>query len=85
VLNKIPIIGWFFTIAATISLSIPFWFGWSVYGIGEIYFYYLPIVFQDPPFWGCFWFFMVIAILKGTLTPQIFTISNYQTNSQSDE
>ena len=75
-LNKIPFIGWFFTAIAAIGLSVPFWFFWTYIGIGQTYFYFVPVVFKSIPFWDCVGLFVVISILKGTLIPKVFSVSN---------
>ena len=78
-INKLPFIGWFFSSIAAVSLSIPFWICWSWGGIGKKYFYFVPEVFQSIPFWNCVGLFIVIAILKGTLIPKLFSVSTSNT------
>lgn len=82
-LNKLPIIGWFFTAFASVSLSVPFWLIYTVFEIGETYFYFLPEVYQTIPFWNCVGLFIVISILKGTLTPKFVNVSNTQTMGET--
>jgi hypothetical protein len=77
-LNKIPFIGWMFTAIAAVGLAVPFWFFWTVCGIGATYFYFVPEVFRVIPFWDCFGLFIVILIVKGTLVPKLFSVSNTQ-------
>ncbi len=77
-INKIPFFGWFFLAIASISLSVPFWLCWTVGSIGEEYFYWLPKVYHQISFWECVGLFIVIAIIKGTLTPKLFSVSNSQ-------
>jgi len=66
-INKIPFLGWFLSCVAATSLSIPFWICWTWGEIGKNYFYFVPELF------------IVIAILKGTLIPKLFSTSNSQT------
>jgi len=73
-LNKIPFIGWALTFAASVSLSVPFWFIWN--RLAPIYFYQLPEVYKHIPFWHCVGLFIVIPILKHTLVPQLASVSN---------
>ena len=82
-LNKISILGWVFTMLAAIGLSVPFWFFWTFLDIGKIYFYFIPEIFRLIPFWDCVGLFIVIAILKGTLIPKIFTVSNNQESNHN--
>jgi|GEM_PF-2462912 len=77
-LNKIPIIGWILSAIGAIGLSVPFWFFWTVMEIGKRYFYFVPATYQSIGFADCVGLFIVIAILKGTLTPNIFSVSNSQ-------
>lgn len=68
-LNTIPVIGWALSLLLAISLSIPFWFFWTVFGIGSTYFYFLPEVYQHPGFWDCVGLFIVVDILKDHIYP----------------
>jgi len=79
-LNKLPIIGWIFTFIGATSLSVPFWVCWTWFGIGEKYFYFLPQIFQIIPFWDSVGLFLVLAIIKPTLTPTVVNVS--QTNTK---
>jgi len=78
-INKIPFFGWFLSCVAATSLSIPFWICWTWGEIGKNYFYFVPETFQVISFWNCVGLFIVIAILKGTLIPKLFSASNSQT------
>ena len=77
-INKIPFIGWLLSAIAAIGLAVPFWLFWTYYSIGSLYFYFLPKIYQSIPFWDCVGLFVVIAILKGTLVPKLFSFSNEQ-------
>jgi len=79
VINKIPFFGWFLSIVAAIGLAVPFWFCWTVFGLGPKYFYWLPAVYQSIPFWDAVGLFIVISIVKGTLTPKFARVSNTTT------
>jgi hypothetical protein len=78
-INKLPIIGWILSAIGATSLAIPFWICWTYMGIGEKYFYFIPEVYLNIPFWNCVGLFIVIKILYGTLIPRIFYVSNTQT------
>lgn len=75
-LNAIPFIGWILSFVFSASLAIPFYFIWTVCGIGETYFYFLPEVYRHIGFWSCIGLFMVISILKVVLIPKIANISS---------
>ena len=77
-INKLPIVGWFLSAVAAVSLAIPFWICWTVCNVGKVYFYFLPPVYQEIPFWSCVGLFITIAIIKGTLVPKLFSVSNTQ-------
>lgn len=79
-LNKLPIIGWLLAFLGSVSLSIPFWVCWTICGIGEVYFYWLPDVFHVIPFWSCVGLFIVIGILKPALTPKLASVSQSNDN-----
>lgn len=77
-INKIPFIGWIFSAIASISLAVPFWFFWTYWELGKEYFFFLPPVYQSIQFWNCVGLFVIVAILKGTLIPKVFSVSNEQ-------
>lgn len=72
-INKLPFIGWFFSFVASVSLSIPFYFVWNA--LAPIYFYQLPQVYLHIPFWHCVGLFIVVPIVKNTLTPTFVSVS----------
>jgi hypothetical protein len=78
-MNKLPVIGWFFTAIGSIGLSVPFWLCWTVFEMGKIYFSFLPTLYLSIPFWHCFCLFLIIGILKQTFTPQFARVSNTNT------
>lgn len=80
-LNPILLIGWIIPFIATVSLAIPFWLCWTVYELGQKYFGFLPVQYQEIPFWNCVGLFILISILKPTLTPTLASVSN--TNNAS--
>jgi len=71
-INKIPVIGWFFSILASVSLSVPFYFCWNA--VAPVYFYFLPEIYHNIPFWSCVALFVVIPIIKHTFTPQFVRV-----------
>ena len=77
-INKLPIIGWILSFAASVSLSIPFWICWTACDLGRLYFDFLPEKYQAIPFWHCVGLFIVIGIIKGTFVPSLASVS--QTN-----
>lgn len=75
-LNMIPGIGWILDLMFKASLAVPFWFIWTICGIGATYFYWLPKVYQTPGFWDCVGVFIVVPILKGIFIPTLASLSN---------
>lgn len=63
-LNAIPFFGWFLSLFFNVSLAIPFWICWTLFGIGRTYFYFLPPVYHSIGFWSCVGLFTVLGILK---------------------
>ena len=81
-INKLPLIGWFFSLVANVSLSVPFWLFWTVFGLGRHYFYFVPATYFDIPFWHCVGLFLILGIFKGML-PELVHVT--QTNSSGDK
>ena len=75
-INAIPFVGWFISAFFAISLAVPFWFIWTVCGIGESYAYWLPAVYQRPGFWSCVGIFIVVSILKLVFVPRFASVSS---------
>lgn len=71
-LNAIPVVGWLLSAIFSISLAIPFWFIWTVCGIGATYAYWLPVVYHEPGFWSCVGIFIATSIIKTVFVPQLF-------------
>lgn len=80
-INTIPVIGWILSIIANVSMSIPFWFCWTVCDLGKKYFYWLPEVYQDISFWNCVGLFIILSIIKGVFYPS-FNVNNSNTNKE---
>lgn len=76
-INKLPFVGWSFSIVASISISIPFYFIWNA--LAPTYFYWLPQVYLQIPFWDCVGLFVVVPIVLKTITPQFVNVD--QTNN----
>lgn len=81
-INAIPFIGWSLSLFFSISLALPFWFVWTVCGIGETYAYWLPSVYRSPGFWACVGIFMVVSIIKAVFVPKLISVDN---SSKSEE
>ena len=75
-INAIPGIGWLLSFFFSVSLAVPFWITWTVCGIGDTYFYFLPTVYHAPGFWSCVGLAMVASILKAVLIPKFASVSN---------
>lgn len=60
---------WVMIVLFKAILSVPFWFIYSVCGIGKKFFYFLPEVYQEPGFWATFGLFMVISVLYVVFIP----------------
>jgi hypothetical protein len=64
-LNAIPIVGWLISAVTSVSLAVPFWFCWTYWNLGQIYFGFLPPQWRAIPFWHCVGLFVVLSIIKG--------------------
>lgn len=74
--NAVPIIGWFLSIIVSTSLAIPFWIFWTVFGIGEKYFYFLPSVWRSIPFFECIGLFVSVSIIQCVFVPKVATVNH---------
>ena len=81
-LNLIPIVGWLTDLFFKISLAIPFWFIYTICGIGEKYFYFLPPLYTAPGFWDCVGVFIVVPIIYGIFVPKIASVSQSNENKR---
>jgi hypothetical protein len=66
-LMSIPLVGWFIGLLLSSFVSVPFYFVWN--SLAPRYFYFLPEVYLDIPFWHCVGLFIIIPIVKSTLNP----------------
>ena len=60
--NAFPVIGHLISLLINISLAIPFWICWTLFGVGTKYFYFLPEPFHVISFWSCVGLFIVFGI-----------------------
>lgn len=68
-LNAIPIIGWLIACLLCFFIAIPVYFLWN--WLAPTYFYWLPSVYLDLPFWHVFGLLWLISSLRGLLLPSI--------------
>ena len=68
-LNAIPIIGWLIACLVCFFIAIPVYFLWN--WLAPTYFYWLPPVYLDLPFWHVFGLLWLISSLRGLLLPSI--------------
>lgn len=74
-INAIPVIGWVISLILTASLAVPFWFIWTVMGVGATFAYWLPAVYLAPGFWQCVGVFIVVGILKAVFMPRLVLLT----------
>lgn len=67
VLNMIPVVGWLIAAAVCLCISVPFYYLWN--WLAPIYFYWLPQVYLQLPFWHVFGLLWLIYSLKSLLLP----------------
>ena len=75
-INAIPFVGWFLSLFFAIGLAVPFWFIWTVCGVGATYAYWLPLVYQAPGFWACVGIFICASIIKAVFVPKLVSVSS---------
>ncbi len=81
--NSIPIIGWAWSFGLSVSMAVPFWFGWTFLGMGTKYASFLPPVYLMPSFWDCVWIFVLVSIIKTVFLPRISVTSSSSSESES--
>ena len=79
-INALPVIGWFLSAVANVSLAVPFWICWTICGIGETYFNFLPSQWQSIPFWNCVGLFISMTIIKTVFVPKLASVSHTANN-----
>ena len=70
-IHAIPFLGWFIGLICHASMALPFWLCWTVFGIGEKYFYFAPDVYHGIGFWASVGIFTVASVLKSILLPKL--------------
>lgn len=63
-----PIVGPLMAFVFMFFLAIPFYYLWNA--LAPTYFYWLPKVYLELPFWDCVWLLMLIGMLKLILLPK---------------
>jgi len=79
VLNMIPVIGWLIAAAMCFFVAIPVYLLWN--WLAPTYFYWLPPVYLDLPFWHVFGLLWLISSLRGLLLPSIRATSTTKEKS----
>ena len=77
----IPVIGWIIGVFYSVSISIPFYFIWN--GMAPKYFYFLPELYLDLPFWDCVGLFILSSMLKALLVPKFVSVSQSNESKSS--
>ena len=68
-LNMIPILGWFLAAVICFFVAIPVSLLWN--WLAPTYFYWLPRVYLDLPFWHVFGLLWLLSSVRGLLLPSI--------------
>ena len=82
-LNALPFVGWLLALVFNVSMAIPFWIVWTLCGVGQKYFYFVPEVYQSIGFFESVGLFTVIGILKPLLTPNLVSVTQKVTRGES--
>jgi len=69
VLNMIPIVGWLIAAVVCFFIAIPVGLLWN--WLAPTYFYWLPKVYLDLPFWHVFGLLWLVSSLRGLLLPSV--------------
>ena len=68
----VPIFGPLLGFVFMFFLAIPFYYLWN--DLAPMYFYWLPQVYLQLPFWDCVWLMMLTGMLKLILLPRFVTV-----------
>jgi len=80
-INGLPVVGWIISAVVAASMALPFWLIWTVFGIGETFFYWMPAPYLRPGFWSLVGLFIAVSIIKSVFIPKVVSVS--QTNNAS--
>lgn len=68
-LNAIPIVGWLIAALLCFFIAIPVWMLWNM--LAPTYFYWLPKVYLELPFWHVVGLLWLVSSLRSLLLPSI--------------
>lgn len=83
-LNALPVVGWVLSAIASVSMSLPFWYCWTLCGLGSLYFDFLPSQWQSIPFWNCVGLFISVSIIKSVFVPTFASVSQSNKNGKAE-
>lgn len=72
-LNAIPVIGWIIAAILCLFVAIPIYFLWN--WLCPVYFYWLPDIYKELPFWHVFGLLWLLMSLRNILLPSISSSS----------
>jgi hypothetical protein len=84
-ISAFPVVGWVIDLFFKASLAVPFWLIWTVFGLGEKYFYFLPPIYHTPTFWECVGLFVAVPILYWIFVPRLVSVSQTNNKPQSEQ
>jgi hypothetical protein len=70
-INENSLLGWALLLALPVGLAVPFWITWTVCGIGDSYFFFLPAVWRSPGFGACVGIFIAVSTVRAVCLPKI--------------
>jgi hypothetical protein len=81
---SIPVIGHVLEFVFKVSVAIPFWICYTVSGLGEKYFSFLPAEYQSFGFWETVGLFIVLSVF-GSIIKELSPFSFSVNNSNKDK
>lgn len=75
-LNMIPIVGWAIAAVVCFFVAIPLFFLWN--SLAPVYFYWLPKVYLDLPFWHIVGLLWLLSSLRSLVLPTNVSSSNHK-------
>jgi len=74
-LYAIPVVGWILGFIFSLFIAIPFYFVWN--SMAPIYFYWLPDVYHEIPFWDCVFLFMLTSMVRVLVLGSYLRVGSY--------
>ena len=59
-----------------VLMAVPFWLFWTIFGIGDKYFYFLPVIYHNISLWHCISIFICLETIRWVLLKNSSSVHN---------